>query len=647
MVCRIAISFAIFSALAATAPSAIAANPPPLAIYGDLPAVEQVAISPNGSSLAVLTRLNGKRTVGILDPGKGWRITAPVGEAKVRGLAWAGDDIVLITMSDSVALGQNFAAARYEIANVIVLPLSGGASHPVFDKTRGVLATVQGDYGSRLVGGRWMGYFGGIMTNVTRTPNASGSYTLSPDLIQVDLVGGVGRSVAAASQQGHRRTWLVDGSGHVGATFDMTKANGKWTIANAAGMVLANGINPAGDAGMVGFGKAGDTVVYTFDTLGNRKLREVPLAGGNPIEPFKPEEVIRFITEDANGRLLGYVARPDPQPHFFDPAKQTAYSKAIRAFPGRKAEVVAWTTDFGKLVVHTSGSGDSGTWFLLDIAARKADPFGYDRPGLSAAAVGAVSVVEYEASDGLAMNGVLTLPPGRVPKNLPVIVMPHDNPSSHDDAMFDWQAQAFASRGYAVFQPNYRGSTGSGERLRLAGTGQVGRRIQTDISEGLAELVRLGVADPKRACIVGTGFGGYAALAGVTVQRGLYRCAVAVAPIADLGKFASTNFRETGFDPTVQRLLREVLGPSQDFAAISPQKHAGEADAPIMLIHGKNDVCVPFAQSQAMADALKDARKPFELVVLREEDHWLSRADTRKQMLEAALEFVQRNNPAT
>lgn len=624
------------------------AEAPPLTAYGDLPTVEEVAISPGGKSLAVLTRINGQRTVGILDPGKGWRISMPVAELKVRDLAWAGEDLVLVTTSDSVALGPNFLAARYELVNVLVLPLSNGQARAVFKGSNSVASPVMGSYGIRQIDGRWTGYFGGIKTTVTRSTNSRGNVSLMPDLMRVDLLGGPLRTASAAAAQDHRRSWLVDGSGQVGATFDQNKLSGKWTIANASGTVVAEGTNPTGDVGMIGFGKDGSSVVYMFDTLGDRKLMEAPLAGGGtPTEPFKSGDATRFLTDDTNSRLLGYVDLADPlKPHFFDPARQSAYTRALRAFPGRRAEAVAWTPDFGKLVVHTSGSRDSGTWYLVDIAARQADIVGTDRPGIAAEAVGPVSAVEYKASDGLPVNGVLTLPPGRDAKNLPVVVIPHDNPSAHDEVKFDWQAQAFASRGYAVFQPNYRGSTGSGDALRLAGKGELGRKIQTDISEGLAELASRGIIDPKRACIVGTGFGGYAALAGVTVQKGLYRCAVAVAPIADLGQFQSTNYREAGFDPTVLRWMREILGPSQDFAGISPRKRAAQADAPILMIHGKEDVCVPFTQSQAMADALKDAGKPYELVVLREEDHWLSRSATRQQMLEAAMAFVEKNNPA-
>jgi dipeptidyl aminopeptidase/acylaminoacyl peptidase len=170
--------------------------------------------------------------------------------------------------------------------------------------------------------------------------------------------------------------------------------------------------------------------------------------------------------------------------------------------------------------------------------------------------------------------------------------------------------------------------------------------MQTDISDGLAELARRGIVDPKRACIMGRSYGGYAALAGVTLQHGIYRCAVAVAPISDLRELYQTDNTKSGGARMIWRALQESLGQPSTFDEVSPRRHAGQADAPIMLIHGKDDTVVPFHQSAAMADALKDAGKPYELVVLREEDHWLSHAATRKQMLEAAMRFVTRYDPA-
>ena len=170
--------------------------------------------------------------------------------------------------------------------------------------------------------------------------------------------------------------------------------------------------------------------------------------------------------------------------------------------------------------------------------------------------------------------------------------------------------------------------------------------MQIDISDGLAELARQGIVDPKRACIVGASYGGYAALAGVTLQQGLYRCAVSVAGVADVKRMYSTDVRESGDSRMTVRALREELGDPSRYDDISPRRFADRTDAPVLLIHGKDDTVVPLSQSKSMADALKDAGKPYEIVVLDGEDHWLSGAETRKRMLRESVRFVEKFNPA-
>jgi Dipeptidyl aminopeptidases/acylaminoacyl-peptidases len=145
---------------------------------------------------------------------------------------------------------------------------------------------------------------------------------------------------------------------------------------------------------------------------------------------------------------------------------------------------------------------------------------------------------------------------------------------------------------------------------------------------------------------MGASYGGYAALAGVTLQQGFYRCAVSVAGVSDVKLQYNTELSESGRSMTMGRSLREQLGDPKDYDSISPRRFAVQADAPILLVHGKDDTIVPFSQSSVMADALKDAGKPYEMVVLKQEDHWLSRGETRKQMLSAAMALVQKHNPA-
>ncbi len=258
-------------------------------------------------------------------------------------------------------------------------------------------------------------------------------------------------------------------------------------------------------------------------------------------------------------------------------------------------------------------------------------------------------MVAWKAADGLDLHGVLTLPPGRPPHGLPLVVLPHGGPEARDYPDFDWLAQAFAARGYAVFQPNFRGSDGYGSEFRDAGFKQWGRKMQTDISDGVADLAKQGLVDPKRACIVGASYGGYASLAGVTVQQGLYRCAVADAPVADLSDFLAYAGERAGYYTGATRYWNAYMGSTSErdpsLRAISPVQLADRADAPILLIHGKDDTVVPISQSQAMLAALKAAGKPAQMVTMPDEDHWLSREQTRISMLTAAVAFVEKYDP--
>jgi dipeptidyl aminopeptidase/acylaminoacyl peptidase len=261
--------------------------------------------------------------------------------------------------------------------------------------------------------------------------------------------------------------------------------------------------------------------------------------------------------------------------------------------------------------------------------------------------VSEVKPIKYKAADGLEITGYLTLPRGRDAKNLPLIVLPHGGPAVRDAPGFDWWAQALASRGYAVLQPNYRGSLGFGAAFYQAGFGEFGRKMQTDLSDGVRDLARQGVIDPKRVCIVGGSYGGYAALAGASLEHGVYRCAVSVAGVSDLRSQILDSRRKGGRDALRywQRFIgaKDLQDPVLD--AVSPAAHAAAADIPILLIHGRDDTVVTIWQSRKMADALRAAGKPVEFIELKGEDHWLSRGESRLAMLQATVDFLERNNP--
>ena len=628
----------------------VAQAAPPLSVYGSLPGFERAAISASGEHVAMIATVNGSKKLVIIDAAQKVVRSGELGNTKIRSVTWAGDLAVLVRYSKTVSLGMDFTTDKAELSAVTVVPLDGGKPWSIFQGEELITGGVRGNYGIMQSSGRWFGYFGGItLVRYNRGGDADLTNT-EPDLYEVDLQNHKTRLVAHKAQVDDNsvdRDWLVDAAGVVGATLELEHRTGLWTIRNSASKIITRGQDKLGRVSLIGFSPDGAGVVYYMVDQKDQEGHwfSVPLDGGTP-QPFLDEQTINESWYDRGHRLIGYQGDESTGAnHFFDPHQDKVYKATARAFPGLRMSLMDYNDGFDRLLVTTEGPGDPGTWWTVDIHTGQANIFATSY-AIAPADVGAMRMVPYKAADGLAMEGVLTLPPGREAKGLPAVVLPHGGPSAHDVAGFDWIAQGFASRGYAVFQPNFRGSTGYGTAFRLAGHGQWGKKMQTDISDGLAELVRQNIVDPKRVCIVGASYGGYAALAGVTLQQGLYRCAVAVAGVSDVTKMVSQDTQESASDPMMIRILKEQIGDGADLKAVSPARFADKANAPILLIHGKDDTVVRFSQSTNMADALGRAGKPVEFVTLPGEDHWLSKSETRLAMLQAAVEFVEKHNPA-
>lgn len=642
---------AILPVMAAAQPAASqasAANGVALSDYGDLPTVEFAALSESGDRTAVVATIDGARVLIVLDDIKGEIMRAGVGEAKIRGLRWIGNDRVMLTQSQTENLGFGFATDKEEFYSAQIVPINPAAKAGfVFANRRDIINATRGFHGVRQIGGRWYGFFGGVKLRTGTGPRAA--YQIDhfrPYLYRVDLEDFSAREIAPAAAQGHVMDWLIDREGTVAASLDIDLMTGNWRLRSGLDTTIASGTNPKAEVSLVGFGYDATSVLIADSQNDGEAWYEVPLGGGEK-QPFLPGIKIEQAYFDKVGQFIGYLqGGAARRPVFRNPAHQSAFAKVQKAFPQDDMQLLAWTEDMSKVIVRTSGNGDSGTWYGVDMARLRADIIARERPRIPADKVGRIEVVEYTAADGLAMDGILTLPPGRDPKNLPAVVLPHGGPHAHDTKSFDWWAQAFAARGYAVFQPNFRGSTNRDEAFRKAAYGEWGRKMQTDKSDGLKALVDRGIVDPARVCIVGASYGGYAALAGVTLQQGLYRCAVAVAPVSDLADMYREDTRGARNLATIVASLSDFFGPRENWNAVSPLRAAARADAPIMLIHGKDDIVVPYAHSTRMANALKSAGKPHELVTLTGEDHWLSRSETRRTMLEAAVRFVEQHNPS-
>lgn len=654
------IAFAFAMLALACGPGARAASgpapaKPPVEAFGKLPYVSDPTLSPSGKRVAfVATTVKGRSLI-VTEGGKpifaatlieqAARGAKAQKDAKIHNVRWADEDHVLVSVRGTFEAPPGFSAQKYELTHVDVINVVTKKNFWVFDHYGDILQSVIGSYGFASKSGRIYGYFGGQpIDEHFGLRNFTNLYRVDLDSGRVDI---------AANNSDFDRTWLLDKDGSIIAYSDYDQRSQIWSLHNGHGVVLARNKNAFNTASIDGQGRTPGTIIYDVpDENEGVEYYETGLVKGEaPKRVFEGEHVVYLMHHRRTGLLSGLETSGDyPNLTFFDPVHEARWRGTRKAFAGVNVQLVSSNEAFDRLIVQSEGDGDAGSYWTINIATGKAEPFAAIYPDVPDTAVGLRRMVSYKAADGLLIHGVLTLPPGRDPKNLPVIVLPHGGPEGRDDLAFDWFSRAFAARGYAVFQPNFRGSSGYGAKFAEAGHGEWGRKMQTDISDGLADLVAKGIVDPKRACTVGWSYGGYAALAGVTLQHGLYRCAVSVAGVADLRAMLSDEVDRHEEDSSTVRYWRVATGAKAlggaGLRAISPANQADHADAPILLIHGKDDTVVPFEQSRIMERALKRAGKPVEFLEIEGEDHQMSREPTRVAMLKAAIAFVEKHNPA-
>ncbi len=325
------------------------------------------------------------------------------------------------------------------------------------------------------------------------------------------------------------------------------------------------------------------------------------------------------------------------QVEFFDPELRKLSASLGRALPNKPiVTFVDASADESKLLLLAGGDNDPGTYYRYDKATRRLEEILPVRPPLAKVALAHVEPVRFPAADGTMIPGYLTLPVGSSGKGLPAIVLPHGGPGSRDEWGFDWLSQYFAARGYAVLQPNFRGSTGYGDSWFQNNGFQSWKTAIGDVNDAGRWLVAKGIARADQLGIVGWSYGGYAALQSGVLDPDLFKAIVAVAPVTDLETLRDESRNFTSF-PMVDRFI----GHGDHVRAGSPARNAERIKAPVLLFHGSVDINVGVGESRMMADRLKAAGRRVEYVEFKGLDHQLADDAARTTLLSRSDAFLR------
>ena len=334
-----------------------------------------------------------------------------------------------------------------------------------------------------------------------------------------------------------------------------------------------------------------------------------------------------------------------PSYEFFDKKLNARIRGINKALEGSSITIQDYTPDWSNIILYVDGERSSGQYIRYQKG--QLNLLAHARPNIKSEYVNEIQETSYKARDGLNIPTLLTLPKGQALVNLPTIVLPHGGPASYDTIGFDWLPQYFASQGYLVVQPQFRGSEGFGTVHKKKGHGEWGRKMQDDLTDAVNTLVQEGKTDPERVCIVGASYGGYAALAGAAFTPELYKCVVSINGLSDISSMLKDDRHKYGDDHWVVSYFDKIISKGKldedHIDNISPINSVENIKAPVLLIHGERDLVVPSSQSEDMFDEMKDAEKQVTFIELEDGNHYLSNAKNRVKALEAIDVFIKKH----
>lgn len=620
------------------APTAAAEAAPSAEDFAALPLIEAPVLSPSGSSLLFSYQRNSQTFVAVrsLDGGALKTIAVPE-KFELNWYRWAGDERILVSASNMVRQNGTESRRSYLMAaDIREMKLQFlGSKHQGMEGDDVLFVDPAGAY---------------VLLSIQSTVQ---DY---PSVWRVRLSDGEMDRVQAPRSQIWE--WFADSAGDVraGIAYDRStwrlhyRKSGEDRFEQIAKVdydatsdqELLSGFRMIGgsDQGYVmSDGESGRLGLYRYDYAARQRGEQV-------------FSVDRFDLEDYSLNPDGSVAAvfftdDRVRTHWFDADRRQVQEAIQKALGSRQATIHSQSRDGKVKLVLVGGPNEPGTWYVFSAEKGTMVVLAELNSKIVAAALGTTKFIDYPARDGRTLHASLTMPPGGKTTGLPLIVMPHGGPFGVRDRLtYDPEVQFLASRGYVVLQPNYRGSGGYGSEFLQAGEGQIGRSMQDDLDDGMDWLAKQGAIDPSRVCMVGSSYGGYAALWAVTRNPERYRCAASFAGVTDWDKMLSYDerFLTRSGNKNWKRLVRGE--EKADMDAVSPLQQVAALNRPVLIGQGGEDSNVPPKQAELYIKALKKAGKPYDYRFYEDEGHGFSDSANLSDWLTRLDAFLQASNPA-
>jgi acetyl esterase/lipase len=643
---RVAMS-AMLSAMAlpATAADTPPAPPPdapkiwPAEAFAELPFLDGPEISPAGTKIAARMAVDGELRLVIMDITQGTSSLKmlSLGDNDLNWWTWVNDDWLLTGIgAEQYVQGYQWYLSRVasvradgQKINLIAKDAAAQNADDVIwlarDGTPRMLLSYQTSIYSD-ASGFWpqvdeVDVSTGRMHNIVKPHDSVGSWYAD--------AGGAVRMGVGYSDARRTGTLLYRPSGS-GSFKVVARANRR----NDESLVVPQLFLPEPGKAIASDDHEGTDALYSFD-LATLEL-------GKQIFAVPGHDIGGIISDPAGSGLAGVRYVDDwARVHWFDTDMADIQALIDKAVGNRRATIVSMSRDHQKLIVHVGAPDQPGGYYYFNRAFGVMQVLAEVNATIGKAHLAPVKTVRYKARDGLEISAVLTLPERR-DKNLPLILLPHGGPFARDSESWDWWVQFLANRGYAVLQPNYRGSSGFGSAFADKGEGQWGLAMQDDLNDAVDWAVAQGIADPKRVCIAGASYGGYAAMRAAQRDGGKFRCAISYAGVSDLTAMMRYDSRFLNHGTRKDWLKDQA----PDFRAVSPVNYADQFSTPILLMHGKKDRRVQVGQSREMAEKLKAAGKNYIYVEQPLADHFFSRQQDRLDFLKRMEAFLKEYNPA-